>query len=244
MIALATTAAVANPADDLRVSFSSKRTGDEAGRLVGSIANTSVKTYRCILAVFDLNTRFDKRKPGEASRHLGYHKVRINNLAPRSTRNFDSRLPYPAGIGFHGFEGCKPVVDERHEAPVNQPVENRYCNITGEVRSATGFEGYGDRGEKDTIEMVYLLKAGTGKLFKQTRLGRKIRQVRDNRTGQTYQVRDYAFRDLPSTGKYEVRLSSAWKTRPDKVLVSCPDGRGKYKFKVAPIKHAGNRLGG
>ena len=96
-----------DPSRDLSVSWSSRRES-EPGTLFGSVTNKSANAYPCVRIEFDLSTRFDLRKPGEQGTHLGVFPVEVKNISPRTVRNFEQPLPYPAGIGFKSVSECRP----------------------------------------------------------------------------------------------------------------------------------------
>jgi hypothetical protein len=96
-----------DPAKDLSVSWSSRRE-PEPGSIFGSLTNKSVNSYPCVRIEFDLFTRFDLRKPGEQSKYLGVFTVGVKGISPRTVRNFEQPLPYPAGIGLRSVSECQP----------------------------------------------------------------------------------------------------------------------------------------
>ena len=124
------------------------------------------------------------------------------------------------------------------------PTGTRYCTVTGLVGSVINFEGYGDRGERYTLEDVYLLNGRTNVLVSETRLDKQINHVNDHRTNKRYLQRKYTFTRIPEFRHYVVTLGGGWITQPVKVRFSCPDNRGKYKFKIKPLKHIRSQFGG
>ncbi len=94
-----------DPSRDLSVSWSSRREPDP-GSIFGSLTNKSINNYPCVRIQFDLFTRFDLRKPGEQSKYLGVFTVGVKGISPRTVRNFDQPLPYPAGIGLRSVSEC------------------------------------------------------------------------------------------------------------------------------------------
>lgn len=96
---------VRNPQQDLSITFSSKRDG-ENGSVFGRIVNKSANAYPCVTIQFDLYTRYDLLPPGEKSRHLGVLNVEVLNLNPRAVQDYQKELPYKAGIGFKSISEC------------------------------------------------------------------------------------------------------------------------------------------
>lgn len=97
-----------DPARDLSVSWSSRKEPN-SGSIFGSVRNSSANSYECVRIEFDLYTRFDLRKPGEQSRHLGVFPVEVRDVTPRTVRNFDQPLPYPAGMGVKSISECQAL---------------------------------------------------------------------------------------------------------------------------------------
>jgi hypothetical protein len=58
---------------------------------------------------FELFTRLDLLKPGEKSKYLGVFPVEVKDISPRTVRNFDKPLPYPAGIRLRSVSECQPI---------------------------------------------------------------------------------------------------------------------------------------
>jgi hypothetical protein len=96
-----------DPARDLSITWSSRKEPDP-GFIFGSVTNKSINSYPCVRVEFDLFTRFDLRKPGEQSKYLGVFPVEVNNISPRTVRNFEQPLPYPAGMGLKSISECQP----------------------------------------------------------------------------------------------------------------------------------------
>ena len=95
-----------DPQKDLSVTFSSRHEGKDAGSVFGVVRNNSANAYPCVRIEFDLYTRFDLRPPGQEGRHLGVLPVEVQNLQPRTVREYQERLPFPAGIGLKSVSEC------------------------------------------------------------------------------------------------------------------------------------------
>jgi hypothetical protein len=95
-----------DPQQDLSVTFSSRHEGNDPGSVVGVVRNNSTNAYPCVRIEFDLYTRFDLRPPGQEGRHLGVLPVELQNLQPRGVRDYQQRLPFPAGIGLKSVSEC------------------------------------------------------------------------------------------------------------------------------------------
>lgn len=95
-----------DPQRDLSVRWQTNRNGGDPGIIMGDITNKSVNTYPCVWIELDLYTRFDMRPPGEESKHLGVLPIEVQNVTPRTVRNFKQPLPYPAGVGLKGISAC------------------------------------------------------------------------------------------------------------------------------------------
>jgi hypothetical protein len=107
-----------DPQQDLSVTFSSRREGNDPGSVVGAVRNNSANAYPCVRIEFDLSTRFDLRPPGQEGRHLGVLPVEVHNLQPRGVRDYQQRLPFPAGIGLKSVSECPAPPDkELPDAP-------------------------------------------------------------------------------------------------------------------------------
>ena len=95
-----------DPQQDLSVSFSSKHEVTDPGSVFGVVTNKSANAYPCVRIEFDLYTRFDLRRAGEESRHLGVLSVELKDVHPRSVRDYQQQLPFPAGIGLKSISEC------------------------------------------------------------------------------------------------------------------------------------------
>jgi hypothetical protein len=95
-----------DPQRDLSVTFSSRHEGKDSGSVFGVVRNNSANAYPCVRIEFDLYTRFDMRPPGQEGRHLGVLPVEVQNLQPRGVRDYQQRLPFPAGIGIKSVSEC------------------------------------------------------------------------------------------------------------------------------------------
>jgi hypothetical protein len=95
-----------NPQRDLSVTFSSRHEGQDPGAVFGVVRNNSTDAYPCVRIEFDLYTRFDLRPPGQERRHLGVLPVQVQNLQPHGVRDYEQRLPHPAGIGLKSVSQC------------------------------------------------------------------------------------------------------------------------------------------
>jgi hypothetical protein len=109
--------AAKDPQRDLTVSFSSKHEGADSGSVFGVVRNSSANPYPCVRLEFNLSTRFDLRPPGEESRHLGVLPVEVLNLQPRTARDYEERLPFPAGIGLKSVSECPEKPKRLPDAP-------------------------------------------------------------------------------------------------------------------------------
>ena len=112
-------AAVLDPKRDLSVSFSSKHGAPDPGYVIGRVTNRSGNTYPCVHLKFKLSTRFDMRRGGEQGRHLGFLSTEVKNIQPRSTVDYEVKLPYPAGFGLESVSVCRegPPGIERPKFP-------------------------------------------------------------------------------------------------------------------------------
>jgi hypothetical protein len=106
LVSEAHTQAAKDPRRDLSVSFSSRAEGTDPGIVFGAVRNNSANLYPCVRIEFNLITRFDLRKPGEEARQLGTLPVEVPNVQPRSTRDYQQPLPFPAGIGLKSVGEC------------------------------------------------------------------------------------------------------------------------------------------
>src|SRR4029453_18974029 len=52
-------------------------------------------------------TPFDLRPPGEEARHLGVLLVELQDLQPRTGRDYQKELPFPAAIGLKAVTECR-----------------------------------------------------------------------------------------------------------------------------------------
>jgi hypothetical protein len=100
-----------DPQRDVSVTFSSRHEGQDPGAVFGVVRNNSTTAYPCVRIAFDLYTRFDLRPPGQKGRHLGVLYVEVKNIQPRSVRDFEQRLPYPAGVGLESVRSCQELPD-------------------------------------------------------------------------------------------------------------------------------------
>jgi hypothetical protein len=141
---LAVGAQAPDPRTDLSVSFSSKHAGQEAGFVFGTVRNSSANAYPCVSIEFNLSTRFDMRKPGEPGRQLGVLQVEVENVQPRSTKDYRHDLPFPAGIGLKSVSVCAtdapPTPPETPPTPPNPPTPPQppvespaTCSVSGRV---------------------------------------------------------------------------------------------------------------
>lgn len=103
---------IKDPARDLSVSWSSRKE-PHPGSIFGSVKNSSANSYACVRMEFDLFTRFDLRQPGEQSKRLGVFPVEVRDVAPRTVRNFEQPLPYPAGMGMKSISECQAPPPKR-----------------------------------------------------------------------------------------------------------------------------------
>ena len=95
-----------DPRRDISVGFGSKLEGKDAGSVFGTLTNNSANTYPCVRIEFGLFTRFDLRPQGQKARHLGVLPVVVQDLQPRSVRDYEQRLPFPAGFGLKSVSEC------------------------------------------------------------------------------------------------------------------------------------------
>lgn len=219
--------------DDLGVMFRGDRSRPPPGGISGTVTNKSVQHYDCVDLVFRLSYR------GEASDGPAEQRVRVQNLSPRSVTNYSVPLQSKAGFGLQGIETCSSMSGGNPPAPS----PDRDCAVTGQVTSTMSFEGIGDRGQREKVERVFLLTPD-GKLISEEPLLDKTNHVRDHRSGKTYDSLEFGFARLPANLNYVVQLSNAWKTTPPRLTFHCPDPQGRYEFRIGPLKHTGNRLGG
>jgi len=95
-----------DPQRDISVTFASKHDQNNAGHVFGILTNKSANTYPCVRIVFDLFTRFDLRVRGQKPRHLGIFSVEVQDLQPRSVRDYHQELPFPAGLALKSINEC------------------------------------------------------------------------------------------------------------------------------------------
>ncbi len=215
-------AAFAAPEDDLRVMFRSDNSLPPPGGIAGTITNSSAQHYDCVDLVFRLI--YKKGASGSPTEQ----RVRVESVSPRSVTKYAVPLQSKAGFGLQGIEIC--ASEPGGDLPVPRP--KRDCTVTGQVTSTMNFVGIGDRGQTEKIEKVFLLTPD-GKLVSEDFISKS-----------TNHVREFSFSRLPANLSYVVQLSYAWKTTPPKLTFRCPDSRGRYEFRIGPLKHIGNRLGG
>ncbi len=249
--------AFAAPEDDLAVVFRGDSSLPPPGGIAGTVTNKSTNHYECVYLVFYLKYKSGTNGPPE-------QWVRVQNLPPASVRSYSSALLARAGFGLKRIESCGNLSDGKQPLPTppvptspvptspvpapptpDVPNQNRDCTIRGVVNSIANFEGRGDRGQLERIEKVYLLTPD-GKQVSEDWLSVKTTRVNDHRAGKTgqYLQREYSFARLPANLSYVVQLSYAWRTNPAKINLSCPDSKGRFDFRIPPLMHTGNRLGG
>lgn len=224
--------AVAAPENDLSVMFHGDKGLPPPGGIAGTVTNKSKKSYPCIDLVFRLSYKGGVRGPAE-------QRVRVQGLSPRAVKSYSAPLQSKAGFGLQRIETCASV----SSGMPTMPSSPKDCRIKGSVISTMSFQGTGDRGQQEKIESVFLLTADR-KLVSKELLSNRINHVRDHRNGKTYDSREYDFARIPANHSYLVQLSNAWKTSPPGITVHCPDSQGRYEFRIAPLEHTGNRLGG
>jgi hypothetical protein len=226
-------AAFAGPEDDLQVMFRGDKSLPPPGGIAGTVTNSSARHYACVDVVFNL---YYKSKASDSPKE---QRVRLEGLSPRSVTNYSAALQHKAGVGLKGVEVCvaEPV------ANTPKPRPDRDCTVSGEVTSAMSFSGIGDRGETEKIDKVFLLTPDE-KLVSEDFLLAQADNVHDHRSGKKAGSRTFSFGRLPANLSYVVKLSYAWKTSPEQLTFSCPDSQGRYEFRLGPLKHIGNRLGG
>jgi len=111
-----------DPQRDLSVSFSSRHEGSDPGSVFGVVRNSSINAYPCVHIEFNLYTRFDLVPPGEKGRYLGVLPVEVQDVHPRSVRDYRQQLPFPAGIGLKSVSECQgEPATESPEAPAILP---------------------------------------------------------------------------------------------------------------------------
>lgn len=225
--------ATAGPGDDLGVMFRGDKSLPPPGGIAGTVTNKSAQSYRCVDLVFRLSYKDGASGPAE-------QRVRVQNLSPRAVKNYSAPLQSKAGFGLQRIETCTSVSGG---TPPMQANTDRDCTIKGRVTSTMGFEGIGDRGQREKIERVFLLTPD-GKLVSEEPLSDRTAHVRDHRNGKIYDSREFDFARIPANHSYVVQLSNAWKTAPSRITVRCPNPQGRYEFGIAPLAHTGNNLGG
>ena len=221
--------------EELKVNFSTKRTGDEPGTLVGSVENPSDKAYPCVQIEFEMKTRFDLRTPGEKARHLGTLSVEVHDLAPHSEESFQKPLPGPAGIRFGSVMAC-PAESSEEPPPKEPPSEKpprpsppaphpqspeppakeetrpaeqpTTCTITGRVSGKLNWETKDDRGQPVSARLTHIvLRTSPEARPEPTKVHRGV----------------YVFEDLPSGKSYQISAGS-FRSAPQERTVTCRPG--------------------
>lgn len=101
-----------DPRRDLSVSFSLKQEGSDPGSVFGVVTNKSANAYPCVRIEFDLYTPFDLLPTGQVRLHLGVLPVEVQNVSPRTGRNYQQPLPFPAAMLLKSVSECpKPMPD-------------------------------------------------------------------------------------------------------------------------------------
>lgn len=104
-----------DPRRDLSVSFSSTQEGSDPGSVFGVVTNKSANAYPCVRIEFDLYTPFDLLPPGQVRLHLGVLPVEVQNVQPRSVRNYQQQLPFPAAMLLKSVSPCPKQMPDAPE---------------------------------------------------------------------------------------------------------------------------------
>ncbi|MCK5902884.1 MAG: hypothetical protein KAG28_07020 [Cocleimonas sp.] len=234
--------AFAAPKDDLVVMFRGDTMLPPPGGIAGTVTNKSTNYYKCVDLVFYLKYKSGASGPAE-------QRVRVKNLLPSRVQSYSSALHARAGFGLKRIESCKLLSNGKQPLPIPPtppaPYQNRDCTLRGVVNSIANFEGRDDRGQIERVQKVYLFTPA-GKKVSEDSLSVKTTRVNDHRAGKKkqYLQRKYSFARIPANLNYVVKLGYEWKTKPVKVNISCPNSKGRFDFRVPPLMHTGNRLGG
>ena len=138
---------------DLVVSQRSSAGHGQFGAVNGKVKNNSANHYACVRLDFNLWTRYDMRQAGQPARHLGVLSLELQDLQPRSEREFFKPLPFAAGIEPKPVSECTGRITEPTAPTGSAPIpvnEQRVVlyenpNFTGrEMRLGIGPHSLGD----------------------------------------------------------------------------------------------------
>lgn len=97
---------------DLEVEFSGEYSGmADPGVVFGKVTNKSANSYACVRLEFILGTRIDHARAGEPNRQASAFVVEVQNILPRSVREYRKALPLPSSIGFTSKSECAAQPD-------------------------------------------------------------------------------------------------------------------------------------